>query len=110
MKRQKRLTKKSGSKKDKVNTVTFKTHKDLPLCAMSLSNTLYNKTGSWRSIRPVVHKEKCTSCLLCWKFCPEPCITIVEGIPVIDYDYCKGCGICIEVCPKAAIEFEEEKK
>ncbi len=48
--------------------------------------------------------------MICWKFCPEPCILIKDGKPVIDYDYCKGCGICIEVCPKRAIKLEEEKK
>ncbi|NQT07168.1 MAG: 4Fe-4S binding protein [Candidatus Omnitrophica bacterium] len=82
----------------------------MPLCAVSLTDTLYNKTGSWRSIRPVVQKDKCISCLLCWKFCPEPCISMVDGKPVIDYDYCKGCAICIEVCPKGAIVSEDEKK
>ena len=104
----KRHTKKSGSKKAK--DVSFKGHKDMPICAISLSTTRYNKTGGWRSLRPIINKDKCISCILCWKFCPEPCITIVEGMPVIDYNYCKGCGICIEVCPKKAIEFEEEHK
>ena len=97
-------------RKRHIKKLKFKSHKDLPLCAVSLSNTLYNKTGSWRSIKPAVCKDKCSSCLLCWKFCPEPCISIVDGLPVIDYDYCKGCGICIEVCPKGAIKFEEENK
>lgn len=102
--------KKSGSKKKRTTNINFKSHKDLPPCAVSLANTLYNKTGKWCSIKPVVLNDKCTSCLLCWKFCPEACISIVDGIPVIDYDYCKGCGICIEVCTKGAIELEEEKK
>jgi len=110
-KRPKRHMKKSGSKhKKKVKIIKFKGHKEMPLCAVSLANTLYNKTGSWRSMKPVVHKDKCISCLLCWKFCPEPCIVMKDGIPVIDYDYCKGCGICIETCPKGAIVFEKEKK
>lgn len=108
--------KKSGPKKSRKpkakvpEEIEFKSHNDLPFCSMSLSSTLSNKTGSWRSMKPVVRKEKCTSCLLCWKFCPEPCITMQDGIPVIDYDYCKGCGICAEVCAKKAIEFEEEHK
>ena len=106
----KKHTKKSKSKKDKIKTFNFKGHKDLPFCAMSMADTLYNKTGSWRSAKPIVHKDKCTSCLLCWKFCPEPCISMVDGLPVIDYDYCKGCGICAEVCLKGAITIEEEKK
>ena len=102
--------KKSNSNKDKVKIINFKTHRDMPHCAMSLANTRNNKTGSWRSIKPVVLGNRCSSCLLCWKFCPEPCITMVDGIPVIDYDYCKGCGICIDVCPKGALVFVEEEK
>ena len=101
--------KKSSSKRKKSTVIKFKVHKDLPFCAMSLSNTLYNKTGNWRSLRPEVNKDKCISCLLCWKFCPQPCISIKDGIPVIDYNYCKGCGICVEVCPKGAIEFKKEE-
>jgi 2-oxoacid:acceptor oxidoreductase delta subunit (pyruvate/2-ketoisovalerate family) len=104
----KKRTKRSGSKGG--GKIRFKGHKDLPICAVSLADTRYNKTGSWRSIKPHVKKDKCISCLMCWKFCPEPCITMVDGIPVIDYEYCKGCGICIEVCPKDAIEYKEEKK
>lgn len=106
--RQKRHMGKSDSKKK--NTIHFKGQKDLPYCAISLASTRHNKTGSWRSIKPIINKEKCTSCLLCWKFCPEPCISIVDGIPIIDYDYCKGCGICVEVCNKGAIVFEEETR
>ncbi len=96
--------------KAKIKHIVFKGHKDMPLSAVSLGNTLNNKTGSWRSMRPVVYKDECISCLLCWKFCPEPCITMKNGIPVINYDYCKGCGTCVEVCPKDAIKFEREHK
>ncbi|MEE8360047.1 MAG: 4Fe-4S binding protein [Candidatus Omnitrophota bacterium] len=110
MKRQERLMEKSDSNKDKPKIIKFKSHKDLPLCAVSLASTRNNKTGTWRTIKPIVLEKKCTSCLLCWKFCPEPCITMENGIPVIDYDYCKGCGICIEVCPSKAIVFAEEER
>ena len=109
MPRKKRI-KKSGSRKDPAAKVHFKTYKDLPDSAMSLASTLSNKTGVWRTLRPVVKPELCVSCLLCWKFCPEPCIKMVDGIPVIDYDYCKGCGICVEVCSRKAIELQEEKE
>ena len=33
-----------------------------------------NRTGSWRSVRPVVDLEKCTRCDLCWLYCPGGCI------------------------------------
>ncbi|MFP4170285.1 MAG: pyruvate synthase subunit PorD [Methanomassiliicoccales archaeon] len=67
------------------------------------------KTGSWRSKKPVLDKEKCIDCLTCWIFCPDDCIIIEdEKMEGIRYDYCKGCGICASVCPKEAIEMEEE--
>ena len=102
--------KKSGSEKKEARIIKFTSHKDMPICAISLSSSLTNKTGTWRSIKPIVLKNKCTSCALCWKFCPEPCITMEDGMPVIDYEYCKGCGICIDVCPSKAIMFAEEEK
>ena len=68
------------------------------------------KTGAWRQIRPVLDKDKCNGCLLCWKFCPEACINVVDGMPVIDFDYCKGCGICEVECPRGAIVMEQEAR
>ena len=95
--------KKSGSKKD-VKKIKFKSHKDMPPCAISLADTRYNKTGTWRSLRPVVDKDKCISCLLCWKFCPDVAIKMDEDeFPQFDLDHCKGCGICAKECPKDAI-------
>jgi pyruvate ferredoxin oxidoreductase gamma subunit len=70
-----------------------------------LGNTETRHTGSWRIIRPVIHYDKCNGCMLCFVYCPEPCIYINdEGKPVIDYDYCKGCLICTSICPLRAIE------
>ncbi len=89
---------------------TFRKESDLPPAAISLADTRNNKTGKWRSIKPVIDHSKCTSCMLCWKFCPDACIEIREGKPYIDLDYCKGCAICIEECPVKAIKVEEEEK
>ena len=85
----------------------FKNVKDLPPMVVSFDLMLVNKTGGWRSVRPVINAEKCTSCMICWKFCPDVCITPGEK-PVIDLNYCKGCGICAEECPKGAITLVEE--
>ena len=101
--------KKPASKK-KIKLVIFKKEGDLPPAAITLSNTLYNMTGKWRSIKPVIDYDKCTSCMICWKFCPDACIEIVDGKPYIDLDYCKGCAICIEECPVKVIKSEEEEK
>ena len=64
-----------------------------------------NKTGSWKTFRPVV-SEKCTGCGLCSQFCPDQAISIVEGKAKVDLDFCKGCGICSQVCPQKAIRME----
>lgn len=70
-------------------------------------STIKNKTGGWRSFRPVRDKEKCTKCGLCWKFCPDNAIN--EDFDV-NYDYCKGCGICANICPFKAIKMVKEEK
>ena len=61
------------------------------------------KTGSWRTFKPVLDKEKCIDCENCVLFCPEGCINKDYEI---DYDYCKGCGICANVCPVKCIKME----
>jgi 2-oxoacid:acceptor oxidoreductase gamma subunit (pyruvate/2-ketoisovalerate family)/2-oxoacid:acceptor oxidoreductase delta subunit (pyruvate/2-ketoisovalerate family) len=63
-----------------------------------------NKTGSWRTFKPIIDKEKCIECLFCWFYCPEGCISRTSNGLKIDYDYCKGCGICANECPANAIE------
>ncbi len=69
------------------------------------------KTGSWRSSRPIIDIDNCIKCYICWKFCPDMAIILVEGeYPRINYDYCKGCGICANQCPKKCIEMEREAK
>jgi NADPH-dependent glutamate synthase beta subunit-like oxidoreductase len=32
--------------------ITFKSFKEMPLCAMSIADMTYNHTGSWRNVRP----------------------------------------------------------
>lgn len=69
------------------------------------------KTGDWRSSKPLWNKDKCKQCLICWLFCPDSSIKVVdEKMTGIDYDHCKGCGICSKECPFGAIEMEVEKK
>jgi len=65
-----------------------------------------NLTGGWRTERPVFEGPACTSCDLCWLFCPEGCIE--RGTYAIDYTYCKGCGICAAECRPGAIKMERE--
>lgn len=61
-------------------------------------------TGAWRKKRPVVDKEKCIKCSICYQYCPVFAIVQDdEGYYVPTYDYCKGCGVCANECPKDAI-------
>jgi len=86
--------------------------KKLPIAATVTEpgSSLKYKTGDWRAFRPVVDKEKCANCLLCWIYCPDSAIIRQEKWVAINYDYCKGCGICARECPTHAIKMEEEKK
>ncbi len=60
-------------------------------------------TGNWRTKRPVLDKDKCTDCLICWISCPDACIDQSTTGLAFNLKYCKGCGICAEVCPSNAI-------
>ncbi len=97
------------SKKNDEKVIVIQNKDDMPTMPASVGSMKINKTASWRSIRPVIIKEKCKRCMICWKFCPEPAIQPGDP-PIIDYDYCKGCGICIEECPFDAIVSEKEGK
>ncbi len=97
-------------RKKKAPKIVFNTADDMPTMVVSVGDQTYNMTGAWRNIRPEIDLAKCIRCGMCWKFCPEPSIEIVNEAPVIDYDYCKGCGICAEECPAKAIVMVEEKR
>ncbi len=69
------------------------------------------RTGDWRSQRPVLDKEKCINCLLCFINCPDCSIkTDGEKFKEFDYYHCKGCGICAAICPVFAIKMVDEAK
>lgn len=66
--------------------------------------------AAWRAQRPEVDLAKCTGCLICWKYCPEPAIEPWEGKVRVALAACKGCGICAEECPADAIAMLEEAR
>lgn len=69
-----------------------------------------SKTDDWRWQRPLLDKEKCNKCGLCWLYCPDCSVNPLEdGYYEPDLSYCKGCGICSKVCPRKAITMIEEK-
>jgi len=69
------------------------------------------KTGTWRTFRPVINKDKCVKCALCYLACPEASIIMKSKAepPKIDYNYCKGCLVCVSVCAVKAITVERER-
>lgn len=69
------------------------------------------QTGLWRTMRPVIHYDKCRQCWwVCSTFCPDGAISVTEGrYTRIDYDHCKGCMICVMQCPTHAISTIAEK-
>ena len=78
-------------------------------------NSVLFETGTWRSFEPVLIKENCIDCLLCWLYCPDMAVNLIDGkIAGFDLKYCKGCGICALECPgkkgnKAILMRKEDK-
>jgi pyruvate ferredoxin oxidoreductase delta subunit len=70
-------------------------------------SSLDNKTGNWKTFKPVVDSKKCIKCGRCVVYCPDICIKLDKEIK-INYDYCKGCGICSTTCPAKAIKMVKE--
>lgn len=64
--------------------------------------------GDWRAERPVVDRDKCVKCAICWIYCPVQCIDEKPAWFDINLDICKGCGICAHECPHRAITMIEE--
>ncbi len=94
----------------KAKKFVFTSAEEMPIMIASVGHQTHNQTGAWRNIRPEVNREACNQCGICWKFCPEPAIDVVDEWPVVDYDYCKGCGICAVECPAKCIVMVEERK
>ncbi len=66
--------------------------------------------GSWAAFKPVIDKNKCIKCHMCWVLCPDTAIKInKDGTTRSDYTICKGCGVCAEYCPAKCIEMKRVK-
>lgn len=64
--------------------------------------------GDWRAVRPVIDRDRCTKCAICWLYCPVQCV--VEKPTWFDFNLaaCKGCGVCARECPHRAIAMVPE--
>ncbi len=70
-----------------------------------------NKTGSWKTYKPVFDHSKCIACGTCDQVCPEGvCSKQKDGKYDANLEYCKGCGICAHECPVKCIKMELEEK
>lgn len=80
--------------------------KEIPIAGVCWRPTTDYLTGDWRTFKPVLDKEKCTKCLICYIYCPDGAIIWKPETEEIEfnYNYCKGCGICANECPIKAIE------
>jgi len=87
------------------------------------NTTIKNKTGGWRTFKPKIDLDKCISCGICERICPEGAIKMLKNNkfqsktgqppikkPIVDYNYCKGCGLCSAECPVKVIKMELDKK
>ncbi len=84
--------------------IVFKTEADMPLLPMSLGSTLYNKTGSWRYVRPI-YRNKTSPCN---HACPagEDIVTYLAMVTKGQYEQARQTilqenpfpGVCGRVC------------
>ncbi|MCL2335112.1 MAG: DUF362 domain-containing protein [Endomicrobia bacterium] len=65
--------------------------------------------GGFLWIKPSISKDRCVSCMLCVKSCPEKAIDKINGEkqPSVDHKKCISCFCCHEVCPHKAIDLEK---
>ncbi len=77
-----------------------------PESTASDAGYLVADSSGWRDRDPAVDLSKCTGCGICYKYCPDGAVSILERKAVLDLRFCKGCGICVRMCPAGAISME----
>lgn len=56
---------------------------------------------------PVIDREKCTDCLVCYEFCPNEVYILEDESPVVvrPENCISGCHGCENQCPSGAITY-----
>jgi pyruvate ferredoxin oxidoreductase delta subunit len=78
--------------------------------AVAPGSSKVNKTGSWRTLKPVFKHETCNDCRICVIVCPDACVSGADRVYDANFDFCKGCGICAHECPVNDIDMVLEVK
>jgi len=81
---------------------------EMPFGPASRAGVLIDINSGWRTFYPVIDKDTCIKCQMCWLICPDGVITRDPDGYTVDYDYCKGCGLCAYECPRHAIKMVKE--
>ena len=75
----------------------------------NLSMGCASKSGKYEQhakTNPIVLKEKCVGCKICFNECPTNSITLVNNKAYINKKSCIDCGSCL-LCPNKAIIYEK---
>ena len=77
-------------------------------------NCLRYGKGGIRLMKIIINAERCKSCGLCIRECPQKAITMTAQmnekgyhIVTVDDEKCIKCGICHHICPDCVFELLE---
>lgn len=70
-----------------------------------------------RTVRPVIHVERCKGCGICTVFCPDRVLAVGEELNAYGYRFvemtgagtCRGCLRCCMMCPDVVFTFDPEE-
>ena len=72
--------------------------------------TDFKSNRDWKKEKPVVDRDKCIKCGVCYLFCPDSAIKMVdEGYFEADEDLCNGCGVSKSQCVTGCISMQKKE-
>jgi len=77
-----------------------------------VSKGLFKWFKNWLVPKPIIDKDKCINCGICFNVCPACPKAIIwskskENVPKFDYDNCIRCFCCQEMCPESVISLKK---